>query len=201
MEGGPGGRLGCTRKPHLLAGVQAWLGDIEPEGDWWSRSPANGIVIALFSMKLYHIRGSVRDTRHAFHRLHEEIMRIFLLALACMMLFASAPAVAQNCAAIQAACTAQCQASNVDPTRLQACMNRCSITPCQQVPLSTSLCSVTAQGLCNNGFRACTDACVPSTATTAAAIESQTACNTYCCTVLKQCLMGRLCDISTITCE
>ena len=129
------------------------------------------------------------------------VMRIFLRATAWMMLFAGAPAIAQNCAAIQAACTAQCRASNVDPARVQACINRCSIAPCQQVPLSASLCSVTAQGLCNNGFRACTDACVPSTATTAAQIQSQAACNTNCCLVLKQCLRGRLCDITAVTCE
>jgi hypothetical protein len=30
-------------KAHLLAGVQAWLGDIEPEGDWWSRSVSDGV--------------------------------------------------------------------------------------------------------------------------------------------------------------
>lgn len=84
--------------------------------------------------------------------------------------------------------------------RVQACINRCS-KPCQQVPLSTSLCSDTAQRLCNNGFKACTDSCIPSTATTAAQIESQAACNTYCCTTLKQCLAGRLCEISTVTCE
>jgi len=42
------------------------------------------------------------------------VMRIFLRATACMMLFAGAPAIAQNCAAIQAACTAQCRASRSD---------------------------------------------------------------------------------------
>lgn len=128
-------------------------------------------------------------------------MRIFLVATACMMLFAGAPAMAQNCAAIQSACAAECRSSNVDPARVQACVNRCSITPCQQVPLTGSLCDDTAQRLCNNAFRACTDACTPSTATTAAQIQSQAACTSSCCGQIKQCLMGRLCDISTVTCQ
>jgi len=125
-------------------------------------------------------------------------MRIFLLATACMMLFAGAPAIAQNCAAIQAACTAQCRASNVDPARVQACINRCSIAPCQPTPLTARLCDATAQSICNNGFRACNNACVQSTATTQAAIESQATCGTICCTQFKRCLASHQCDIGTV---
>jgi hypothetical protein len=47
-------------------------------------------------------------------------------------------------------------------------------------------------------YRACNDACVPSTATTQAAIESQAACGTFCCTQLKRCLTSHQCDIGTI---
>ena len=125
-------------------------------------------------------------------------MRIFLRATACMMLFAGAPAIAQNCAAILAACAAQCRASNVDPTRVQACINRCSIAPCQQTPLTARLCDATAQSICNNGFTSCNTACVQSTATTQAGIESQATCGTLCCVQLRSCLAARQCDVGAI---
>jgi hypothetical protein len=83
--------------------------------------------------------------------------------------------------------------------RVQACINRCKIAPCQPTPLTARLCDATAQSICNNGFRACNDACVPSTATTTAQIQSQASCATFCCTQFKQCLSQRQCDISTIT--
>jgi hypothetical protein len=37
------------------------------------------------------------------------IMRTFVLATACIVIFATAPSMAQDCAAIQAACIDQCQ--------------------------------------------------------------------------------------------
>src|SRR6516225_8472097 len=116
-------------------------------------------------------------------------MRTFVLATACILIFATAPAVAQNCAAIQTACIDQCFGSAGElppsgiaqqnfaagnlPGRAKACINRCLIAPCGQTPLTTKLCDPTAQNICNNAFRACNDACVPSTATTAAGITSQ----------------------------
>jgi hypothetical protein len=39
----------------------------------------------------------------------------------------------------------------------------------------------------------------PATATTAADIESQAACSTFCCSQLKACLAQRQCDLRTIT--
>ena len=143
-------------------------------------------------------------------------MRTILLATVWTVFLTAAPAIAQDCAAIQAACINQCQGGagstgQLNPitgttqnrvtavgARLLACINRCSITPCQQTPLTARLCDATAQSICNNGFRACNDACVPSTATTQAAIESQAACGTFCCTQLKRCLTSRQCDIGTI---
>jgi hypothetical protein len=74
-----------------------------------------------------------------------------------------------------------------------------SIAPCQQTPLSDRLCDTTGQGICNNGFQSCNNACIPSTATTAAQIQSQASCSAFCCTKFKQCLSQRQCDISTIT--
>jgi hypothetical protein len=137
-------------------------------------------------------------------------MRAFVLATVCIVIFAPAPSIAQDCAAIQAACIDQCQGSGgttgqLNPVigaqtgRLQACINRCLLSPCQQTPLTARLCDATAQSICNNGFRACNDACVPSTATTAAGIQSQAACGTSCCTQFKNCLLVRQCDISSIT--
>src|SRR6476660_859582 len=137
-------------------------------------------------------------------------MRTFVLATACIVLFAAAPAMAQDCRAIQAACINEClgtqgsigqlnPVTGIERGRVQACINRCFITPCVQTPLTSRLCDATAQSICNNGFRACNDACVPSTATTQAAIESQAACGTFCCTQFKRCLTSRQCDISTIT--
>ena len=141
-------------------------------------------------------------------------MRTFVLATTCILIFATEPAVAQNCAAIQTACINQCLgtsgalspaaaarealATGAVPGRVKACINRCSIAPCGQTPLTTQLCDPTAQNICNNAFRACNDACVPSTATTAAGITSQAACGTSCCTQLQQCLRSRLCDLNAI---
>jgi hypothetical protein len=68
-----------------------------------------------------------------------------------------------------------------------------------QTPLSDRLCDTTGQGICNNGFQSCNNACIPSTATTAAQIQSQASCSAFCCTKFKQCLSRRQCDISTIT--
>jgi hypothetical protein len=56
---------------------------------------------------------------------------------ACMMLLAALPAMAQDCAAIRAACADQCltrvgatgalaPVTGVLPARVQACLNRCS---------------------------------------------------------------------------
>src|SRR6476646_6980078 len=137
-------------------------------------------------------------------------MRTILLATVWTVFLTAAPAIAQDCAAIQAACIDQCQGTagsigqaplvfGTQRARVQACINRCQIAPCQPTPLTARLCDATAQSICNNGFRACNDACVPSTATTQAAIESQAACGTFCCTQFKRCLTSRQCDISTIT--
>jgi hypothetical protein len=140
-----------------------------------------------------------------------EAMRIFLLAMtACMMLLAAMPTMAQDCTAIRRACVRSClggtgatgdlsQVMRVVPGRVKACINRCSIAPCEQTPLAARLCDTTAQRICTNGFRACSGACIPSTATTAAEIESQASCSTFCCSQLKACLAQRKCNISTIT--
>jgi hypothetical protein len=139
------------------------------------------------------------------------VMRIFLRATACILLFAATPSTAQNCAAIRTDCIDQCQGTSgatgqpplvtgtiASPARVRACINRCFITPCQETPLTNRLCDATAQSICNNGFRACNNACVASTATTQAAIESQATCGTFCCTQLKRCLDSRQCDVGAI---
>ena len=136
--------------------------------------------------------------------------RIVLMATACMMLLATAPAMAQDCRAIRRACVAHClggsgstgdlnPVTTVLPERVKACVNRCSIAPCQQTPLSARLCDATAQALCSRSFRSCTDACTPSTAATQAIIQTQASCTTSCCNQFKNCLASRQCDISTIT--
>lgn len=141
-------------------------------------------------------------------------MRLLVLTTAYTMLLIATPAAAQDCAAIQAACVAQCRGgagatahsnavTGFEPARLQACINRCAITPCQQTPLTDRLCDANAQNICNRTFQACTDACTPSTATQAL-VETQASCSTFCCTQFKQCLTQRFCDITTtiaITCE
>ena len=138
-------------------------------------------------------------------------MRLLLqTTAACMMLLVATPTMAQDCRAIQRACVASClggsgatgdlsQVMRVVPERVKACITRCSIAPCEQTPLAARLCDATAQRICNNGFRACTDSCIPSTATTAAEVESQASCSTFCCSQVKACLGQRKCDISTIT--
>src|SRR5262245_65635527 len=111
--------------------------------------------------------------------------RIVLMATACMMLLASAPAMAQDCGAIRRACVAHClggQGSTITlnpvttllPERVKACINRCSIAPCQQTPLSARLCDATAQAVCSRSFRACTDACNLSTESTQAFLQRTT---------------------------
>jgi hypothetical protein len=138
-------------------------------------------------------------------------MRTICLATACILIFATAPAVAQNCAAIQEACLNQCRGAsgqigsipltigtgNTSAGRVKACINRCFITPCGQPPLTARLCDATAQSICSNSFRACNDACVQSTATTQAGITSQAACGTFCCTQFQRCLSARDCDLNT----
>ena len=138
-------------------------------------------------------------------------MRILLLATAaCMILLASAPAMALDCVAIQRACINHCVGRSGEagstplvfstlPGQVQACVNRCRITPCQQTPLAARLCDATGQAVCSRSFRSCTDACTPSTAATQAIVQTQAACTTSCCTLFKSCLTSRQCDISTIT--
>ena len=139
-------------------------------------------------------------------------MRLLLqTTAACMMLLVATPTMAQDCTAIQRACVAHClgcvgaggdlsQILRVAPQRIRPCIIRCTIAPCGQTgALAARLCDATAQSICNNGFRACTDSCIPSTATTAAEIESQASCSTFCCSQVKACLGQRKCDISTIT--
>ena len=138
-------------------------------------------------------------------------MRLLLLTMAaCMMLLVATPTIAQDCRAIQRACVASCiggsgatgdlnQVMRVVPERVKACITRCSIAPCDQTPLAARLCDATSQSICNNGFQACGDACVPSTAATAAEVEGQAACSTFCCSQFKACLSQRQCDLATIT--
>ena len=138
-------------------------------------------------------------------------MRLLLLTMAaCMMLLVATPTIAQDCRAIQRACVASCiggsgatgdlnQVMRVVPERLKACITRCSIAPCDQTPLAARLCDATSQSICNNGFQACGDACVPSTAATAAEVEGQAACSTFCCSQFKACLSQRQCNLPTIT--
>ena len=138
-------------------------------------------------------------------------MRLLLATMAaCMMLLVATPTMAQDCRAIQRACVASClggsgatgdlnQVMRVVPERVKACITRCSIAPCEQTPLAARLCDATAQSICNNGFQACGDACVPSTAASAAEVEGQAACSTFCCSQFKACLAQRQCDLATIT--
>ena len=138
-------------------------------------------------------------------------MRLLLLTMAaCMMLLVATPTIAQDCRAIQRACVASCiggsgatgdlnQVMRVVPERVKACITRCSIAPCDQTPLAARLCDATSQRICNSGFQACGDACVPSTAATAAEVEGQAACSTFCCSQFKACLSQRQCNLPTIT--
>ena len=73
------------------------------------------------------------------------------------------------------------------------------LRPCEQTPLAARLCDETAQRICNNGFQACGDACLPSTAANAAEVEAQAACSTFCCSQFKACLAQRQCALPTIT--
>ena len=126
-----------------------------------------------------------------------------LLMAACLMLLATAPAIAVDCAAVRAACVERCQ-TITGTAQQKNCANRCSISSCQQTPLAARLCDATAQSICNNSFTSCTDACITSVATTAAIIQSQASCTTACCTKRKVCLAQRQCeigDITAITCE
>ena len=137
--------------------------------------------------------------------------RIVLMA-ACLMLLATVPAMAVDCAAIQAACVDHCRTIARTPqqniivgtAQQKNCENRCSIASCQQTPLAARLCDATSQSICNNSFTSCTDACITSTATTQADVQSQASCTTACCTQRKVCLAQRQCEIgliTAITCE
>jgi hypothetical protein len=134
---------------------------------------------------------------------------LIVLTAGCLMLFATAPAMAVDCAAIRAACVERCQtiagtaqqtiAGTSQTAQQKNCANRCSISSCQQTPLAARLCDATAQSICNSSFRSCSDACITSVATTAAIIQSQASCTTSCCTKLKVCLAQRQCEIGAIT--
>jgi len=122
---------------------------------------------------------------------------------ACLMLLAMAPAMAVDCAAIRAACVERCQ-TIAGTAQQKACANRCSISSCQQTPLAARLCDATAQSICSNSFRSCSDACTTSFAATQAIISAQASCTTSCCTKFKLCLAQRQCDLRGIiatTCE
>ena len=128
----------------------------------------------------------------------------------CTMLLIGTPVLAQNCRAIQRACVASCLGGSgatgdlaavmrVAPGRIKACITRCSIAPCEDTPLQARVCDATAQRICNSGFQACSSACITSTATNAAEVESQAACSTFCCSQIKACLAQRQCELATIT--
>ena len=121
-----------------------------------------------------------------------------VLMAACLMLLATAPAMAVDCAAVRAACVKRCQ-TIAGPAQQQACANRCSISSCQQTPLAARLCDATAQSICSNSFRSCSDSCITSSAATAAVIQTQASCTTSCCTKFKVCLAQRQCEIGSIT--
>jgi len=134
---------------------------------------------------------------------------LFLAATTLLMLVVTSPTMAQDCRAIQAACVASClggsgatgdlsQVMRVVPERVKACITRCAIAPCEQTPLTSRVCDETSQSICNNGFQACGDACLPSTAANAAEVQSQAACSTFCCSQLKACLAQRQCALPTI---
>ena len=127
-------------------------------------------------------------------------MRLLLqTTTACMMLLVATPTMAQECFNRAGAAGQQPLVTGALDARTQACINRCSIASCQQTPLGAHLCDATAQRICNNGFQGCTDACIPSTAATAADVQSQNACTASCCSNLKACLAQRQCDLPTIT--
>jgi hypothetical protein len=117
------------------------------------------------------------------------ITRIILLA-ACLILLATAPAKAVDCAAIRAACVERCQ-TITSTAQQKNCANRCSISSCQETPLAARLCDATAQTICSTSFRSCSDACTVSFAATAATIQSQASCTTSCCTKFKLCKAWR----------
>ena len=134
---------------------------------------------------------------------------LFLAATTLLMLVVTSPTMAQDCRAIQAACVASClggsgatgdlsQVMRVVPERVKACITRCAIAPCEQTPLTSRVCDETSQSICNNGFQACGDACLPSTAANAAEVQSQAACSSFCCSQLKACLAQRQCALPTI---
>ena len=134
-----------------------------------------------------------------------------ILMAACLMLLATAPARAVDCAAIRAACVDRCQSvfgnafqRGRTTAEQKNCANRCSISSCQQTPLAARTCDANAQTICSSSFRSCSDACTVSFAATAATIQSQASCTTSCCTKFKLCLGQRQCDLRGIvatTCE
>jgi hypothetical protein len=139
-----------------------------------------------------------------FHRLW-----LLLVAIPLLLLLLASPTMAQDCRAIQGACVASClggsgatgdlsQVMRVVPEWVKACITRCAIAPCEQTPLAVRVCDETAQSICNNGFQACGDACLLSTAAKAAEVQSQAACSTFCCSQLKACLAQRQCALPTI---
>ena len=130
--------------------------------------------------------------------------RIVLMATACMMLLATTPAMAVDCAAIRAACVDRCNTVFGTTAEQKNCANRCSIASCQQTPLAARICDANAQTICSSSFRSCSDACTVSFAATQAIISAQASCTTSCCTKFKLCLGQRQCDLRGIvatTCE
>jgi|SRR5262245_34717513 len=160
-------------------------------------------MMAKLRYLLYYKVGPRRDLTGAGMK---ATTRTVLMA-ACLMLLATAPAMAVDCAAIRAACLDRCQtigsaaagATRLTSAQQKACANRCSIASCQQTPLAVRLCDATSESICNSSFRSCSDACITSVAATQPIIQAQASCRTACCTKLKVCLAQRQCEIGSIT--
>src|SRR6476660_8160117 len=81
-----------------------------------------------------------------------------VLMAACLMLLATASAIAVDCAAIRAACVERRQTISGTAQQTNRA-NRCSIASCQQPLPAVRTWDASAQAICGSSLRACSDAC------------------------------------------
>jgi hypothetical protein len=121
-----------------------------------------------------------------------------LVAFAALFSF-DTPAPAADCSEIRGACRANCGRGVTSASRIQACLNRCSVIVCRDTP---SVCTPTDQNVCQDDFRSCNGACAAlASLPSAAATVTVEVCARRCCNNLRICLGQRQCDVGGFSCR
>jgi hypothetical protein len=127
------------------------------------------------------------------------LLLTFLLAAVSLPVLFNAPSRAVDCATVRSSCVEQCARGVTSASRLQACVNRCSVASCTDVP---SVCRPGDQNVCQDDFRSCTGSCEALAALpSAAATQTIELCARRCCNNLRLCLNQRQCNTTGFSCR